>query len=163
MGPTTFDVYIWGFVETQKWFWWTFNKTTPDSVRSRLNSLRARPGQAGTARSGECNVERERERELELRFCSSTGQATDKSNSNDNNSKNNKKSTYFIFYLLFRKGSLHKSNTKWVRHNNTKVNLSFSSSLSLSLKTAIQFQIQTEIRFASSIRPVDQHINWKWK
>lgn len=30
-----------------------------------------------------------------------------------------KKSTYFIFYLLFRKGSLHKSKMKWVRHNNT--------------------------------------------
>lgn len=65
MGPTTFDVYIWGFVETQKWFWWTFNKTTPDSVRSRRSSPQARPVQAGTARSGECSLKRERERERE--------------------------------------------------------------------------------------------------
>lgn len=164
MGPTTFDVYIWGFVETRKWFWWTFNKTTPDSVRSRLNSLRARPGQAGTARSGECNAERERER---LNWNSGSVPERAKPQARATATTTTVKTTksqhisYFIYYL---------ERVRCINQIRNEYDITTPKSTSVSvpvsawrLKTAIQFQIQTEIRFASSIRPVDQHINWKWK
>lgn len=89
MGPTTFDVYIWGFVETQKWFWWTFNKTTPDLV-----SLRA--GCALVSGSGEWASE-----------CAGLMQtvpepghkATEQSRPEQREQQKSQHISYFIYYL----------------------------------------------------------------